>query len=84
MVGRMDTFGLSDIGLVRDCNEDQFLIADLKSLLSFIRPVCPTTMKHISSVALRRNYCLWRMESVADQLVIVQVAWRCRELCSTC
>ncbi len=30
MVGRMDTFGLSDIGLVRDCNEDQFLIADLK------------------------------------------------------
>ena len=30
MVGRMDTFGLSDIGLVRSCNEDQFLIADLK------------------------------------------------------
>lgn len=30
MVGRMDTYGLSDIGLVRDCNEDQFLIADLK------------------------------------------------------
>lgn len=30
MVGRMDTFGMSDIGLVRNCNEDQFLIADLK------------------------------------------------------
>lgn len=30
MAGRMDTFGLSDIGLVRERNEDQFLIADLK------------------------------------------------------
>ncbi len=30
MAGRMDTFGLSDIGLVRENNEDQFLIADLK------------------------------------------------------
>lgn len=30
MVGRMDTFGLSDNGLVRENNEDQFLIADLK------------------------------------------------------
>ena len=30
MTGRMETFGLSDIGLVRDRNEDQFLIADLK------------------------------------------------------
>ena len=30
MVGRMDTFGLTDIGLVRATNEDQFLIADLK------------------------------------------------------
>ena len=30
MTGRMDTFGLSDIGLVRDRNDDQFLIADLK------------------------------------------------------
>lgn len=30
MTGRMDTFGLSDVGRVRECNEDQFLIADLK------------------------------------------------------
>lgn len=30
MVGRMDTFGLTDIGLVRESNDDQFLIADLK------------------------------------------------------
>ena len=30
MVGRMDAFGLSDIGLVRERNDDQFLIADLK------------------------------------------------------
>lgn len=30
MVGQMDTFGLSDIGLVRETNDDQFLIADLK------------------------------------------------------
>lgn len=30
MIGQMDTFGLSDIGLVRENNEDQFLIADLK------------------------------------------------------
>ena len=30
MTGRMETFGLSDIGLVRERNEDQFLIADLK------------------------------------------------------
>jgi serine/threonine protein phosphatase PrpC len=30
MVGRMDTFGLTDVGLVREKNDDQFLIADLK------------------------------------------------------
>jgi len=30
MAGRIDTFGLSDVGLVRERNEDQFLIADLK------------------------------------------------------
>ena len=30
MTGRMDTFGLTDIGLVRERNDDQFLIADLK------------------------------------------------------
>lgn len=30
MVGQMDTFGLSDIGLVRETNDDQFMIADLK------------------------------------------------------
>lgn len=30
MTGRMDTFGLTDIGLVRESNDDQFLIADLK------------------------------------------------------
>ncbi len=30
MSGRMDTFGLTDIGLVRKRNDDQFLIADLK------------------------------------------------------
>lgn len=30
MPGRMDCFGESDTGLVRDTNEDQFLIADLK------------------------------------------------------
>lgn len=30
MAGRMETFGLTDIGLVRATNDDQFLIADLK------------------------------------------------------
>lgn len=30
MPGRMDTFGLTDIGIVRERNDDQFLIADLK------------------------------------------------------
>ena len=30
MTGHMDTFGLTDIGLVRERNDDQFLIADLK------------------------------------------------------
>lgn len=30
MAGRIDTFGLSDVGNVRERNEDQFLIADLK------------------------------------------------------
>ena len=30
MTGRMDIFGLTDIGLVRERNDDQFLIADLK------------------------------------------------------
>ncbi len=30
MAGRIDSFGLSDLGLVREHNEDQFLIADLK------------------------------------------------------
>jgi len=34
MPGKIDSFGLSDIGKVREVNEDQFLIADLnKSLL---------------------------------------------------
>jgi len=34
MAGKMDVFGLSDVGKVREVNEDQFLIADLnKSML---------------------------------------------------
>ena len=34
MPGKMDCFGLTDVGKVRDVNEDQFLIADLnKSML---------------------------------------------------
>ena len=34
MRGKMDCYGLTDVGKVRDVNEDQFLIAELsKSLL---------------------------------------------------
>src|SRR5437763_7379852 len=42
MRGKMDCFGLTDVGTAREANEDQFLIADLnKSML-----IQQTTLSH--------------------------------------